>query len=309
MTSLDKDIHSRSASGRKGSPNKGRPAAVHRDKKDPHAALHVPIRAPRYSAPRRLTSQQLKNPLLRMAFSRLSKIGELRGQYLRALDTIHGSRRTRSEKFDALAKASEQLLLRMDLATGVLGWLDIERGQYFLNTQCGVAEDSDMSPASLNRLMQSMDLAGYVYRRIEKVQLEEKDEAGLNLVRTRVLVRFTEKFFADLGVRYLWFRAKKAAIKKREKELREISGLRAARQEKASLEELRRQQARSNWEKSEARKAAQAHHQSEILTPAHGSPGGTKPPLEPDKSSGDVDQSVARLLRSIQVKKNSTPPK
>jgi hypothetical protein len=243
-----------------------------------------------------------------MAFSRLSRIGELRGQYLRDLDTIHGGRRTRSEKFDALAKASEQMLLRLDLATGVLGWLDIERGQYFLNTQCGVAEDSDMSPASLNRLMHSLDLAGYVYRRIEKVQLEEKDEAGLNLVRTRVLVRFTEKFFADLGVRYLWFRAKKAAIKKREKELREISGLRAARQEKASLEEFRRQQSRSNWEKSEARKATQAHSHPEALTTARGSPGRAKPPLEPDKSPGGLDESMARLLRNVQVKKD-TPSK
>lgn len=241
-----------------------------------------------------------------MAFSRLSQIGDLRGKYLRALDTIHGGRRTRSEKFDALAKASEQLLLRLDLATGVLGWLDIERGQYFLNTQCGVAEDSDMSPASLNRLMHSLDLAGYVYRRIERVRLDEKDEAGLNLVRTRVLVRFTEKFFAELGVRYLWFRAKKAAIKRRERELREVSGLRAARQEKASLEELRRQQSRSNWEKSEARKAAQAHSQSEILDPAHGSPRGKKPPLEPGKSPGGLDESMARLLRNVQVKKD--PP-
>lgn len=242
-----------------------------------------------------------------MAFSRLSQIGDLRGKYLRDLDTIHGGRRTRSEKFDALAKASEQLLLRLDLATGVLGWLDIERGQYFLNTQCGVAEDSDMSPASLNRLMHSLDLAGYVYRRIEKVRLDEKDDAGLNLVRTRVLVRFTEKFFVDLGVGYLWYRAKKAAIKRREKELREVSGLRAARQEKASLEEFRRQQSRSNWEKSETRKAAQAHSSSETLTPARRSPGGAKPLLEPDKSSGKLDESMARLLRNVQVKKDTLP--
>lgn len=289
-----------------GSPKKGRPVAVHRDKKDPHAALRMPARPPRYSAPRRLTSQQLKNPLLRMAYSRLGQIGELRGQYLRDLDTIHGGRRTRSEKFDALAKASEQMLLRLDLATGVLGWLDIERGQYFLNTQCGVAEDSNMSPASLNRLMHSMDQAGYLYRRIEKVRLDEKDEAGLNLVRTRVLVRFTEKFFADLGVRYLWFRAKKAALKRRARELRQVSGLRAALQEKASLEELRRQQSRSNWEKSEARKAA--HSQSEPPSLANASPKGIKPPLEPDKSPGGLDESMARLLRNVQVKKD-TPPK
>lgn len=308
MSLQDKDIKPGTANARTGSPKKGRPVAVHRDKKDPHAALRAPIRAPRYSASRRLTSQQLKNPLLRMAFSRLSQIVELRGTYLRDLDTIHGGRRTRSEKFDALAKASEQLLLRLDLATGVLGWLDIERGQYFLNTQCGVAEDCDMSPASLNRLMHSLDLAGYVYRRIEKVRLDEKDEAGLNLVRTRVLVRFTEKFFADLGVRYLWYRAKKAAIKRRERELRQVGELRAARQEKASLEELQRQKSRSNWEKSEARKAAQAHSQSETPTLARGSGRGAKPALEPDKSPGGLGESMARLLRNVQVKKD-TPQK
>lgn len=304
MTLQDKDIKSRSANGRTDSPKKGRSTAVHRDKKNPHAALKAPVRAPRYSAPRRLTSQQLKSPLLRMAFLRLSTIGDLRGQYLRDLDTIHGGRRTRSEKFDALAKASEQLLLRLDLATGVLGWLDIERGQYFLNTQCGVAEDSGMSPASLNRLMHSLELAEYVYRRIEKVRLDEKDEAGLNLVRTRVLVRFTEKFFADLGVRYLWYRAKKAAIKRRERELREVSGLRAARQEKASLEEFRRQQSRNNWEKSEARKVSQAHRESQTLNPSRGSAGGTKPALEPDKSPGGLGESMARLLHNVQVKKD-----
>lgn len=299
MNPRGKATHSRTASGRKGSPKKGGPVAVQRDKKDPHAALHAPIRAPRYSAPRRLTSQQLKNPLLRMAFSRLSQIGDLRGKYLRDLDTIHGGRRTRSEKFAALAKVAEQLLLRMDLATGVLGWLDIERGQFFLNTQCGVAEDSEISAASLNRLMHSMDLAGYVYRRIEKVRLDEKDQAGLNLVRTRVLMRFTEKFFADLGVRYLWFRAKKAAIKRRERELREISGLRVARQEKASLEALRREQSRSNWQKSEARKAPDSHLE---VIPPHVSPGSGKPPPRQDTSPGGA---LERLLYSVQVKKDT----
>ncbi len=153
--------------------------------------------------------------------------------------------------------------------------------------------------------MHSLDLAGYVYRRIEKVRLDEKDEAGLNLVRTRVLVRFTEKFFADLGVRYLWYRAKKAALKRRDKELREVSGLRVARQEKASLEAFRRQQSRSNWEKSEARKAAHACGRYETLIPTGGSPGVMKPPLEPDRGPGRVDESMARLLRNVQVKKDT----
>lgn len=302
MSRAQQTISTRVVQSRSTAPGKGRPAVV-RDKKDPHAALRAPVRPPRYSAPRNLTSQQLKNPLLRMAFSRLSRINELRGKYLRELDNIHGGRRTRSEKFTALAKSAEQMLLRLDLATGVLGWLDVERGQFFLNTQCGIAEDSGVSAPTLNRLMHSLELAGYVYRRLEKVRLDEKDDAGLHLVRTRVLVRFTEKFFADLGVRYLWFRAKKAALKSRDKELREISGLRAARQEKASLEAFRRQQSRHNWERSEARKASQG--QLEMLAQPQGAPGGTKPPHDADRGPGRPEHALERLLRSVQVKKDT----
>lgn len=310
MTDRDKDINSRTASGRTGSPKKGRPAVVHRDKKTPHAALRAPARPARYGEKRNLSAAQLNNPLLRQAFNRLSRIGgDLRGTYLRSLDTIHGGRRTRSEKFAALAKSSEQILLRLDLATGVLGWLEVEEGRYCLSTQCNIAEDSGMSPASFNRLMHGLEQAGYVYRRIEKVRLDEEDAKGLNLVRTRVLVRFTEQFFADLGLSYLWYRAKKAAIKKREKALRDISALRTVRQEKASLEELRRLESRSNWQKSEARKAAEAHGQAEEVIPGRRGPSGPKPPYEPDKPPvGTVDGKLAQLLRSVQVKKDNTPP-
>lgn len=301
MSRVQQTTSTRTAHGRSAAPGKGRPAVV-RDKKDPHAALRAPIRAPRYSAPRNLTSQQLKNPLLRMAFSRLSRIGELRGQYLRDLDSIHGGRRTRSEKFTALAKSAEQMLLRLDLATGVLGWLDVERGQFFLNTQCGIAEDSGVSAPTLNRLMHSLELAGYVFRRIEKVRLDEKDDSGLHLVRTRVLVRFTEKFFADLGVRYLWYRAKKAARKSRDKALREIVGQRAARQEKASLEELRRQQSRHNWEKSEARNASPGL--LHVMAQPEG-PQVSKRPVGDDRGYDRPTDALARLLRSAQVKKDT----
>lgn len=310
MADLDKDINSRTASGRTGSPKKGRPVVVHRDKKTPHAALRAPARPARYAEKRKLTTAQLNNPLLRQAFNRLTKMdGELRGTYLRSLDTIHGGRRTRSEKFAVLAKSAEQMLLRLDLATGVLGWLEVAEGRYCLSTQCNIAEHSDVSASSFSRFMQGMEQAEYVYRRIEKVRLDEKDSQGLNLVRTRVLVRFTEKFFADLGLRYLWFRAKKAAIKKRERELREISAMRTARQEKASLEELRRLESRSNWQKSEARKAAEADGQADEVIPGRRGPGGTKPPYEPDKPpGGTVDGKLAQLLRSVQVKKDNTPP-
>lgn len=296
MNSLDKDI----PSNRKAGSYKSRPAAV--DKKKPHAGLYAPARPDRYREKRYLTADQRKNPCLRMAFSRLSRIDELRGQYLRDLDTIHGGRRTRSEKFATLAKAAEQILLRLDLATGVLGWLNVEAGQYFLNTQCNVAEHSEISPAVFNRLLHSLQQADYVYLRTEKIRLEEKDEAGLHMVRTRMLVRFTEKFFAHLGIRYLWQRSKKAAIKKRNKELLEISGNIRARQERFSLEELKRLESRRNWEKSEARKVASSER--EALSMESGPPAGPEPPRQAARGPVQPTDLMAQIL----AKNGKTPP-
>lgn len=230
--------------------------AVRSDPRDPHAALRRPVqkRAATHAAPRHLTEQQLKNPLLRSAFDRLSRIVELRGQYLRRIDTVHGDRRTRLEKWAALSQVAEQLLVRLDLAEGVLGYLDVERGRYVLNTQCKLADDAGLSAPVLNRLMATLDEATYVYRRIERVRSDETDENGLHLVRTRVLIRFTAQFWADLGLRYVWERCKKAAIKKRQAALRLVAQQRSSEIEQRSLATVRRERSRANWQRSEQRR-------------------------------------------------------
>ena len=97
--------------------------AVQSNPADPHSALRrtarkLPLQR---AAPRHLTEQQLKNPLIRAAHARLGSIVTLRGKYLRRLDTVHGDRRTRLEKFQAIERVEEQMLVRLDLATGVLG--------------------------------------------------------------------------------------------------------------------------------------------------------------------------------------------
>nr|UVN18067.1 hypothetical protein pPsy0462a_00034 [Pseudomonas syringae] len=84
----------------------------------------------RYAAPRHLSEQQLKNPLIRSAYERLSNMDSYRGQYLRRLDGVHGDRRTRREKFLAIERVAEQLLVRLDLATSVLGYIDPANGRY-----------------------------------------------------------------------------------------------------------------------------------------------------------------------------------
>lgn len=233
--------------------------AVRSDPRDPHAALHRPVQQLRpstHAAPRRLTKQQLKNPLLRAAFDRLTRIVELRGKYLRRIDTVHGDRRTRLEKWVAISQAAEQLLVRLDLAEGVLGYLDVARGRYVLNTQCKLAADAGLSASVLNRLMSTLEKAGYVYRRIERVRLDATDANGLHLVRTRVLIRFTSLFWSDLGLRYVWERCKKAAVKRRQAELRQVAQQRSSEIERRSLATVRRERSRANWQRRQAPGAA-----------------------------------------------------
>lgn len=229
--------------------------AVRLDPADPHSALRRTARKQplQRAAPRHLTEQQLKNPLIRAAHARLSNIVTLRGKYLRRLDTVHGDRRTRLEKFQATERVAEQLLVRLDLATGVLGYIDAENGRFVLNTQCNIAADAGISAPVLSRLLRTYDDAGYVYRRIERVRLEEADENGLHLVRTRVLVRFTKLFWADLGLRYVYERVQKAAKKRRDEELREIGQRKMAELERHSLEQMQRERSRERWKAKEAR--------------------------------------------------------
>jgi hypothetical protein len=144
-------------------------------------------------------------------------------------------------------------LLRLDLATGVLGYIDAANGRFVLNTQRGISEDSGVSEAVLSRLFATMDSAGYVYRRIERVRLDDVDDNGLHLVRTRVLVRFTKLFWADLGLRYVYERVQNAAKKRRDVELREIGQRRLADMERHSLELQRRELSRQRWQAKERR--------------------------------------------------------
>lgn len=72
--------------------------------------------------------------------------------------------------------------------------------------------------------------------------------------RTRVLIRFTKLFWADLGLRYVFERVQKAAKKRRDAELREIGQRRLAEMERRSLQEHRREVSRQRWQAKEARK-------------------------------------------------------
>ncbi|WP_122219716.1 hypothetical protein [Pseudomonas syringae] len=250
-----------------------------------------------YAVPRHLSNQQLKNPLIRSAYERLSNIVSYRGQYLRRLDTVHGDRRTRVEKFQVIERVAEQLLVRLDLATGILGFIDPESGRYVLNTQRKIAEDSEgVSSPVLCRLFKTLDEAGYVYRRIERIRLDEKDDCGLNLVRTRVLIRFTKQFWKDLGLAYVFERVQHSAKKKREAQLRELGQRRQVDMERHSKELLRREVSRKRWQAKEARDGDAARmKESRSASPRQDS-------ALTRKGSDDVTSALERLGASFAKK-------
>jgi len=272
---------------------------VRLDPSNPHSALRRAARPmpASYAAPRHLTEQQLKNPLIRSAFERLSNMVQYRGRYLRRLDRVNGDRRTRIEKFVAIEKSAEQMLIRLDLATGVLGYLDEDNGRYVLNTQRRIAEDSPISAPVLCRLFQTFDAAGYVYRRIERVRLDEKDENGLHLVRTRVLIRFTKLFWKDLGLLHVFERVQNSARKRRQVQLNVIGQRRLDDMERHSKELLRREVSRNRWRAKESREsddrpASVSHSQS--------SDGG---PSKPQAVTGNqVTDRLSKLLANVAVK-------
>lgn len=245
----------------------------------------------RRSAPRSLTEKQLQNPLIRSAHERLSNLVCLRGKYLRRLDTVNGDRRTRLEKFVAIERVAEQMLLRLDLATGVLGYIDAANGRFVLNTQRGIAEDAGISEAVLSRLLGTMESAGYIYRRIERIRLDEVDDNGLHLVRTRVLVRFTKLFWADLGLRYVYERVQNAAKKRRDVELREIGQRRLADMERHSLELQRRELSRQRWQAKERRNAPGA-----AVEPKAARGTDTSVPAPKSATANDVMAALSKLL-------------
>ena len=149
----------------------------------------------------------------------------------------------------------------------------------------------------LCRLFQTFDAAGYVYRRIERVRLDEKDENGLHLVRTRVLIRFTKLFWKDLGLLHVFERVQNSARKRRQVQLNVIGQRRLDDMERHSKELLRREVSRNRWRAKESREsddrpASVSHSQS--------SDGG---PSKPQAVTGNqVTDRLSKLLANVAVK-------
>lgn len=200
----------------------------------PTAALRAPPRPdPRHE--RRLSEAQLRLPFFKKALARLESIAQTRAQLLpRMISTNGGERVTRVEVYNNLATLANPLLARLDLATGVLGWLD-EDGNFRLNNQKNLAHDAGLAPACLNRLFKRLEGVGYLIRRIERIAVREH---GIQFVRTRVLIKFTDLFWRHLQLSFPHAMARKTARKRRLREL-QVHELARARTASAPLRKSR----------------------------------------------------------------------
>jgi len=196
----------------------------------PAAGLSAPARHnPGYSGPSRgLTEAQLKLPFFKKALARLKSIALTRFKLLPRLIRTNGNERiTRIEAYHNLAAVADPMLARLDLATGVLGWLD-EGGNFRLNNQKNLAHDAGLAPACLNRLFKLLEGANYLTRRVERIAVREH---GIQLVRTRVMIRFTDLFWRHLQMSFVHTMARKAARKRR---LRKLHALELAKAQTAN---------------------------------------------------------------------------
>lgn len=157
--------------------------------------------------PRKLSEKQAKT-FLGEAVKRIKgEACDRSGKYLRCLDTVHqAGGRTRAERWQALAAIAEPLLARLDIATGVLGYLD-NHGQFRLNRQNGLAEDAGISPSRLCRLLKALEKAKYTLRKIKRLYRN-----GQRWV-CRITIYVRPRFFIDLGLGFLHAASRSAKAK------------------------------------------------------------------------------------------------
>lgn len=135
-------------------------------------------------------------------------------KWLRRLDCIsRAGYRTYQQKWDTLARIAGPLLARLDLSTMILGYF--QDGEYRLNRQRGLSEDSGVNEWTVSRLLTDLEAAKYIRRKQRRIFHNGKQW----ITRTTINVR--AQFFIDLGLGHLLAEARsvlkaklKTAVKK-----------------------------------------------------------------------------------------------
>lgn len=131
-------------------------------------------------------------------------------RWLRRLDCLSpAGYRTYQQKWETLARIVGPMLARLDFSTMILGYY--QDGEYRLNRQRGLSEDSGVNEWTVSRLLSDLEAAKYIRRKQRRIFHNGKQW----ITRTTINVR--AQFFIDLGLGHLLAQArtdKKARLKK-----------------------------------------------------------------------------------------------
>ncbi|NKF30457.1 hypothetical protein HER21_28725 [Pseudomonas sp. BGM005] len=146
--------------------------------------------------PRALTEAQRRTFLGTAAERVREEAKDRQCKWLRDFDTYQTSGyRTSQTRWDSLAELIEPILARLDIATLVLGYLD-KAGEFRLNRQRGLAEDSTLQEWTVSRLMGALEASKMVYRKMRRIC-----HNGRYWI-TRVTINVRPRFFIQLGLGY-----------------------------------------------------------------------------------------------------------
>jgi len=187
-------------------------ATVHHLPSSPKSAAYnglsvVPVKAPpkrlkrvdRSAQPRRpraLTDAQRRTFLGTAAERVREEAKERQCKWLRDFDTFQASGyRTSQTRWDSLAEIIEPILARLDIATLVMGYMD-KAGEFRLNRQRGLAEDTTLQEWTVSRLMGALVASKMVYRKHRRIC----HNGRFWITRTTINIR--PRFFIQLGLGY-----------------------------------------------------------------------------------------------------------
>lgn len=146
--------------------------------------------------PRALTDAQRRTFLGTAAERVREEAKDRQCKWLRDFDTFQASGyRTSQTRWDSLAEIIEPILARLDIATMVLGYID-KGGDFRLNRQRGLAEDTTLQEWTVSRLMSALEASKMVYRKMRRIC-----HNGRYWI-TRVTINVRPRFFIQLGLGY-----------------------------------------------------------------------------------------------------------
>lgn len=210
-------------------------------------------RAAQPRRPRALTDSQ-RRTFLGTAAERVREEAKRRQcKWLRPFDCYQASGyRTNQTRWDSLAEIIEPILARLDIATLVLGWIDKDTGEFHLNRQRGLAEDTSLQEWTVSRLLKALEDAGYIKRKMRRIC-----HNGRYWI-TRVTLNIRPRFFIDLGLGHQLAEARTQKKAKRDQLLVSLGKKRATAMMKQAGERQIRKQSHDITQRKRRQQEAEA---------------------------------------------------